>query len=307
MHDWSCSRLSEGMIRRPRRRRSSHGGRRILPLLVICLVLLTLVLGVSLVAWRDTSRPILRVVHVPVQGLSRTYRILQVSDLHGSRFGEGQDGLARLVEGERYDAIALTGDMVSVRFADSGPAVEVVEALKDNGPVYFVRGNHDDDGVAPVLTAAGAVDLDAGGAVRLGLGDEALVLSSELAAAAARENARDVIVVLTHVPPSESAIAALAALPTRAAVVLTGHTHGGTVRLPFVGAIVAPPMGDVESWTSFPEMRGIHVQRLRDCEGVWVHISPGLGPGTYAAAPAWWRFRLGARAEIDEIVLEPAP
>lgn len=243
---------------------------------------------------------------MPVQGLSRTYRILQVSDLHGSEFGERQDRLARLVDGKRYDAVALTGDMVRLLFDDSGPAAEVVTALKDNGPVYYVSGNHDDEGVAPALVAAGAIDLEAAGSIRLGTDDQALVLTIGASLATARERDEDVIVVLTHIPPSRADLLAAAAPPRRTALVLAGHTHGGTVRLPLIGALVSPPMGGIDGWTSFPDMRGIHVQGLRQYGDTWLHISPGLAPGSYGAAPSWWKYRLGARAEIDEIVLEPS-
>ncbi|TFG65323.1 MAG: hypothetical protein E4H28_04340 [Gemmatimonadales bacterium] len=306
MNEMECLSLKDENPIRPERRRSSRPTRRKSLLTFTLVALLAIILGVGILAWRDTTRPVLRVIHVPVQGLSRTYRILQVSDLHGSEFRERQEGLARLVQGKRYDAVAFTGDMVRLLFEDKTPAIDAVGALKDNGPVFYVSGNHDDTGVAPALVAAGATDLEAVGSVRLGTDDQALVLTTGAALATARESDDDVLVVLTHIPPSEADLLAAAAPPRRTALVLAGHTHGGTIRLPFVGAIVAPPMGTLKGWNQFPEMRGFHVQGLRKHGDIWMHISPGLAAGSHPAAPQWWKFRLGARAEIEEIVLEPA-
>ncbi|TLN26687.1 hypothetical protein FDZ71_00505 [bacterium] len=271
-------------------------------------LLLALAVGATiLIAWRDTYRPALRTVHVGVPGLSRTYRILQVSDLHGSEFGEGQSRLDALVGDHRYDAVVFTGDMVAVRFADPEPAVETARVLSDAGPTFFVAGNHDDPGVAPLLERAGVTDLDAARSERLTDSSGALVLCTVGGAASARRVAGDVVVVLAHVPLSEGQLVALAGSPARAALVLSGHTHAGTVRLPPIGAVFAPPVGDVSGWTRFPDLKGLHISGLRQRAGTQVFISPGLGPGTYGLVPSWWHYRLGARAEIDEIVLEPAP
>jgi uncharacterized protein len=45
-------------------------------------------------------------------------------------------------------------------------------------------------------------------------------------------------------------------------LMLTGHTHGGQVRLPFIGAMVLPELGKkyVEGWFRFGRMQ-LHVNR----------------------------------------------
>jgi predicted MPP superfamily phosphohydrolase len=80
----------------------------------------------------------------------------------------------------------------------------------------------------------------------------------------------------------------LAALGYR--LILSGHTHGGQVRLPFIGAVVTN--GDMPR---------------RICRGLsrlgpaLMHISPGLGTSKYAP------FRFLCRPEATILELAPAP
>ena len=70
------------------------------------------------------------------------FRVVQLSDLHGKQFGEGNARLVAAVEAAKPDLIALTGD-----FVDAACTVEDVEPLIEGltrlAPVYFVTGNHE--------------------------------------------------------------------------------------------------------------------------------------------------------------------
>ena len=111
------------------------------------------------------------------------FRIVQLSDLHGSRFGEGNARLIEKVRAEEPELIALTGD-----FLDEGkterelPELEaLVRELAAIAPVYFVSGNHDwASGEAytlfETLEAAGAVCLR-NEYLRLERGGDSIVLA----------------------------------------------------------------------------------------------------------------------------------
>ena len=111
------------------------------------------------------------------------FRIVQLSDLHGSRFGENNARLLEAVAAEGPDIIALTGD-----FLDEGeterelPELEaLVRELSAIAPVYFVSGNHDwASGEAytlfETLEAAGAVCLR-NEHLRLERGGDSIVLA----------------------------------------------------------------------------------------------------------------------------------
>ena len=71
-------------------------------------------------------------------------------------------------------------------------------------------------------------------------------------------------------------------------LVLAGHTHGGQVRVPGIGALVT----NCSLPTSLA--RGLH--RI---DGGWLHVSPGLGTGKYSP------FRFACRPEATLLCLEP--
>ena len=69
-------------------------------------------------------------------------RIVQISDLHGKRFGKDDARLLRAVRQARPDLIALTGD-----FADELTELSALEPLLEGltalAPVFYVTGNHE--------------------------------------------------------------------------------------------------------------------------------------------------------------------
>lgn len=89
------------------------------------------------------------------------------------------------------------------------------------------------------------------------------------------ERADDVAIALVHAPDvvSEWALAGFD-------VILAGHTHGGQVRLPGIGAVVTN--------CSLPTGLAMGPHRVGNS---WLHVSPGLGNGRYSP------IRFGCRPE----------
>lgn len=210
------------------------------------------------------------------------FRIVQLSDLHGSRFGENNARLLEAVAAEGPDIIALTGD-----FLDEGeterelPELEaLVRELSAIAPVYFVSGNHDwASGEAytlfETLEAAGAVCLR-NEHLRLERGGDSIVLAgvddpngpAEMAepdefVASLRQEAPDSFVLLL----AHRAYWVERYPELDVDLILCGHTHGGIVRLPFVGGLAASNMG------LFPE----YDAGLFELPSYTLFISRGLG------------------------------
>ena len=210
------------------------------------------------------------------------FRIVQLSDLHGSRFGENNARLLEAVAAEGPDIIALTGD-----FLDEGETERelseleaLVRELSAIAPVYFVSGNHDwASGEAytlfETLEAAGAVCLR-NEHLRLERGGDSIVLAgvddpngpAEMAepdefVASLRQEAPDSFVLLL----AHRAYWAERYPELDVDLILCGHTHGGIVRLPFVGGLAASNMG------LFPE----YDAGLFELPSYTLFISRGLG------------------------------
>ncbi len=80
---------------------------------------------------------------VEIEGLDPAFdgfTILQISDLHGARFGARQERLASLVNSLDYDLLALTGDFQS-RKRDTQPLYELLHAVQTDAPVVYIGGN----------------------------------------------------------------------------------------------------------------------------------------------------------------------
>ena len=113
------------------------------------LTLAALLLLVSLVAnFAINLFVIVNRVEVPVTGLGEAfdgYTILHISDLKGALFGSEQQRLSFALRGAEFDAVALTGDMISAR-GNAEPLYALIEALRElnpSAPIYFIAGDDD--------------------------------------------------------------------------------------------------------------------------------------------------------------------
>lgn len=87
-------------------------------------------------------------VEVPVKGLPEVfegYTLLHISDLKGASFG-GEQGLFSLALGKsEYDAVVITGDMVSA-LGSAAPFYALIDQLRARSPeipIYFIPGDSD--------------------------------------------------------------------------------------------------------------------------------------------------------------------
>lgn len=196
-------------------------------------------------------------------GAPGEFVLVQLSDLHGKRFGQAQRRLLSKVAKQKPDMILITGDLVDSKRPDTVPAIELVRGLKAIAPVYIVFGNHEawalnqqellDFDVA--LESAGANVLrneaqrwesKSGRTVLVvGLEDPELApwattleLAKQQLEKADGEEKAPLKLLVSHRPERF-----LDYVTLKADVVFTGHAHGGQWRLPWIGGIVAPDQG----------------------------------------------------------------
>ena len=184
---------------------------------------------------------------IPVDGLSPAHAGLKIgliTDVHRSRWVDHEDvrQAVGLLEAERPDLIVLGGDYVTWgdrRFV--GPAAEALAGLSAPEGVFGILGNHDDAVDMPAALAARGIQMLKNARTRLTIRHEPLELlgisfwtrrQSEIAALT--RGARGPIVLLAHDPRRFDEAERL-----KIPLVLSGHTHGGQVVLPMLGAVAA--------------------------------------------------------------------
>ena len=183
---------------------------------------------------------------IPVSGFHAAldgFRIGLITDLHHSEMVPAED-VARAVSlmmAERPDLIVLGGDYVT--WGDRSYVVPCSEALAGLAApfgVYAVVGNHDDDRDMPAALISHGYEVLRDARTTLQVRGQKLdLVGVRYWTRRARDIGRLVrgaesTVLLAHDPRRLEEAAAL-----NIPLVLSGHTHGGQVLLPGIGAVAA--------------------------------------------------------------------
>ena len=170
--------------------------------------------------------------------ITEPVRFVLVSDLHGDEFGKNNRILINAVKNQQPDAVLILGDMYS-RYGKHRMdiAVDFMAALAEFTPVYFVSGDHDyDEEYFTVLECKGVSVLDfqinGNKFTFYGIRSEWFSDTFDLNNAFAPADNSRINILLAHCPQMEKYKSF-----RNLDFVFSGDTHGGMVRLPFVGAL----------------------------------------------------------------------
>ena len=173
------------------------------------------------------------------------YRIVQISDFHCKGFGYQEEDLIEAIRDCNPDLIVFTGDSIDDEHPIDNYAY-LLEGIYGIAPIYYINGNHEYDDTAPLDEMFAlhreyeVINLNDKSTI-INHGDGTILLSG-LDFRKTMMNLRNDIkyantsyfnILLYHGTDKFDGIA-----PYNYDLVLSGHTHGGIVCLPFIGGII---------------------------------------------------------------------
>lgn len=229
------------------------------------------------------------------------FRIAVLSDLHDSVYGTDNTHLYNLTKMAAPDAIMIAGDLVTARSdRNYAPAISLLEKLGTYRRVYYGLGNHEQkiydsmyhggleetyfetlgkiDGIsvldneAVICERGGARLRIAGLTIDKRYYDKGVkrTMPKDYVAGKLGIKPADFTILLAHNPVYFDAYA-----DWGAELILSGHIHGGIVRLPYLGGLISPQL------SLFPKYdRGLFTK-----ENSVMVVSAGLGLHTVPIRP----------------------
>lgn len=238
-------------------------------------------------------------VRIPIPGLGPAldgFKIALLADFH--LYPNTQLGLiseaVKMADATKADLAVLLGDFVQARADAIFDLAPVLARLNPRLGIVAILGNHD-HWKGPQIVAQGLREAripllrNAGRTLRVGdrllylAGlDDGWVRRSDLKAAMEKMPSDALTVLLMHEPDFADDFSA----DPRISLQLSGHSHGGQVRLPLWGSPFLPPYG---------RKYDMGLYKIRD---MWLYTNVGIG----VTAP----IRLNCPPEVTEITLVDA-
>jgi len=249
-----------------------------------------------LVVENEKESPVVERVQIPIPGLPSSlegFRIVQISDIHYYPFTtiELVDLMVRMSNQLKPDLVVLTGDFIWHEVEAIFDITSSLAQLNAKYGVFAGLGNHEHWTDVKVVTQ-GLEEARLPLLVNQGMptvGKDVLYLASlddgwsgkpDLAGAMENWPSNAPTVLLMHEPD----LAPKYAPDKRINLQLSGHSHGGQVRLPAVGPLILPYL----SW-KYP-------MGLYNIDGMWLYTNRGIGTTNVP-------LRVNCAPEITELTL----
>lgn len=217
------------------------------------------------------------------ESTANTFKIAHISDLHNRNINSGL--CKKLVE-ENPDIIAITGDLIDSNRTDISRALDFIDKIENTCPVYYIPGNHEgrcsgysylrksllERDVIVLEDRCEIVDTTLGRINICGFIDPEFYRFSN-------SNKTTTPFRLDKIKTSQRFKLLLAHRPDLFSfyekkgfdLILSGHAHGGQIRLPFIGGLFSPNQGFFPKFT-----KGIYTNNKSK-----MLVSRGLGNSVF--------------------------
>ena len=277
------------------------GGRsknkRISKISIICLTVILL----TLLWWFNTFTLKTTKIEILDSKINNEITFVHITDLHGSSFGSNNKSLSKRIKNQSPDFIVVTGDMyTSDSEKGEKTALNLLSALAEDFSVYYINGEHDnsetffeklnDTHVRILNYEEELITIENTTLHLYGINNVYYTSTFDLSNEFVIDE-ENFTILLSH----GSNFNKFASFGVDLS--LSGDTHGGQVRLPFVGAIQ-------NSGIWFPELIDNSDENIKYTKGLYqkdsskLFVSSGLGNFPIP-------FRLMNRPEIAVIKLLP--
>ncbi|MDA1475748.1 metallophosphoesterase [Bacillus changyiensis] len=206
------------------------------------------------------------------------FRIVQFSDTHLSHDFTVHQLLeiVHQINNLNPDLIVFSGDLIDdpPHYQNHDQAVLVLKKLHARCGKFAIYGNHDHGGYGTtiyrnIMSAAGfhvlrndlvKLELSSNSVIEIASLDDFMLGKPKVEGVLSKLSKDIFSILLVHQPD-----AALAAKDFPVNLQLSGHTHGGQVRLPLFGPLITPPYGKIYT-------EGLYVR-----DGMQIYVNRGIG------------------------------
>lgn len=207
------------------------------------------------------------VVNNKIPKAFHNYKIIQISDYHNTKSKRLNRDLINSIKKEKPNIIVITGDLVDATKTDIDTSINLIKELEVVAPIYYVKGNHEVkisnyDELRSKLLECNVNILENKGMIIekdndkiniLGIDDPITNFEDYVSDANTVNNELQNIdydsklfsILLSHRPELFETYSL-----NNIDLVLTGHAHGGQIRIPFIGGLIAPNQGFLPKYDS---------------------------------------------------------
>ncbi len=238
-------------------------------LIIISVIIVLLVLCGVYLHYDNTKLQVsnYNIVNDKIPNDFNNYKIIQISDFHNTKSKTLTNDLIKEIEIQKPNIIVLTGDFIDSNKTDIDIAIKFVKEINNIVPIYFISGNHEattksysklkeeleKNKVIILDNKTEILEMNKATINLIGIDDprmahENTVVDSEIIKVEldkAKYDNNKYSIVLSHRPEVFNTY-----IEKEIDLVLVGHAHGGQIRIPFIGGIVAPNQGFFPKYTS---------------------------------------------------------